>query len=111
MTRHSFELGIKQRFQLMMRHTYLMGAAGLLALVGVAIVAHFVMTRPITLKVAVGPPNSDDLKAIQAIAAQFARDRASIRLATIAVDGPVEAAAAIDSGQADFAMIRRDVAV
>ena len=47
---------------------------------------------------------------MQSIAAQLAREQFNIRLQTKVLDGgPPAAAAAIDNGQADLAVVRRDV--
>jgi len=56
----------------------------------------------------VGPPNSDDLKVIQAVAQQLSRDRATTRLRVIVKDGPVQSATALDAGEVDLAVVRRD---
>ena len=46
---------------------------------------------------------------VQALAAQFARDRTDVRLnVEVVTGGPPEAAAAIDNGKADLAVVRRD---
>ena len=46
---------------------------------------------------------------VQSIAAQLAREQANIRLQIKVLDGgPPAAAAAIDNGQADLAVVRRD---
>ena len=56
-----------------------------------------------------GPPNSEDTRVVQSIAAQLAREQFNIRLQTKVLDGgPPAAAAAIDNGQADLAVVRRD---
>src|SRR4029078_8055077 len=60
------------------------------------------------LTIAVGPPNSEDTRVVQSIGAQFAREQFNIRLQTKVVAGPPSAAAAIDNGQADLAVVRRD---
>ena len=42
--------------------------AGALAIVGALIAGYYFAVRPVTLKIAVGPANSDDLKVVQALA-------------------------------------------
>src|SRR6202043_1016385 len=61
-----------------------------------------------TLRIAVGPATGDDARLVQAMAAQFGRDRATIRLHPVLKASPADAAAAIDSGEADLAVVRRD---
>jgi len=95
----------------MLRHTWLVTIAGILALAGVVAAAFYYSSQPTTLKIAVGPPNSEDVRVVQTIAQQLARDRASIRLRILVKDGPVESSKAVDSGDADLAVVRRDRAM
>src|SRR5215471_19161057 len=102
---------VESRIRLMLRHTWLVAIAGALTLLGLAAGAIYFESQPTTLKVAVGPPNSEDVHVIQAVAQQLARDRAPIRLRPIIKDGPPQTAVAIDAGEADLAVVRRDVAM
>ncbi|MFL5060521.1 MAG: TAXI family TRAP transporter solute-binding subunit [Xanthobacteraceae bacterium] len=95
----------------MLRHTWLVAIGGILALVGLTAAALYFASQPTILKVAVGPPNSEDLRVIQTIAQHFARERTAIRLRPIIKDGAAQSAAALDSGDADLAVVRRDVAM
>ncbi|MFL4980264.1 MAG: TAXI family TRAP transporter solute-binding subunit [Xanthobacteraceae bacterium] len=95
----------------MLRHTWLVAIGGILALVGLTAAALYFASQPTILKVAVGPPNSEDLRVIQTIAQHFARERTAIRLRPIIKDGAAQSAAALDSGEADLAVVRRDVAM
>jgi TRAP transporter TAXI family solute receptor len=86
---------------------FLLIAAGLLffaAAVGVA----FILLRPTTLRIAVGPAGSDDLQLVQAMAQTFATESASVRLTVITTAGPVDSLAALASGKADLAVGRTD---
>ena len=86
---------------------FLVLAAGLLlfaSLVGVA----FVILRPTTLRIAVGPSGSDDQQLIQAMAQGFARDGGGVRLALVTTAGPVDSIAALAAGKADLAVARSD---
>jgi len=70
--------------------------------------------RPVTLRVAVGPANSDDFRMVQSIARVFdpqaaGRDRSSIKLRLVPTEGSVQSAVAMDAGQADLAVIRGDL--
>src|SRR5882757_7094939 len=42
--------------------------AGLLAIIGLVAAGYHIATRPVTLRIAVGPANSDDLRVVQALA-------------------------------------------
>jgi TRAP transporter TAXI family solute receptor len=74
------------------------------AAVGVA----FLLLRPTTLRIAVGPSGSDDLKLIQALAQSFANDGSSARLSVIPTAGPVDSIAVLTEGNADLAVARTD---
>jgi TRAP transporter TAXI family solute receptor len=67
--------------------------------------------RPVTLKIAVGPPGSDDQKLIQALAQTFSRDQSSVRLAPVTTDGAAESIALLAAGKADLAVARGDLAM
>jgi TRAP-type uncharacterized transport system substrate-binding protein len=102
------EAGNSRRLRLMMGQTLLI-TLGVILLLGSMIGAVlYLEAQPTTLRIAVGPAAGDDSRLIQAIAAQFNRDRSTIRLHPILKENPVEAAAAIDAGQADLAVVRRD---
>ena len=47
---------------------------------GVTAVVYRIANAPLTLQIAVGPENSDDVKVVQALASQLGRDFASVRL-------------------------------
>ena len=100
----------RRRLRLMMQHTWLIVIALVLLCAGVGGAIYHVSPQPPThLRMAVGPPSGEDTRVVQAIAAQFARDRANIRLNTnVVAGGTREAAAAIDKGEADLAVVRRD---
>jgi len=111
MNPRDFEERVESRTRLMLRHTWLVTIAGVLALAGVVAAAFYYLSQPTTLKIAVGPPNSDDVRVIQAVAQHVARERAPVRLRLLVKDGPVESSRAIDSGEADLAVVRRDRAM
>src|SRR5258707_8617673 len=83
-------------------------AAGLLLFAAVA-GASFLLLRPVTLRIAVGPPGSEDQKLIQALTQAFAHEAGSIRLAPITTDGAAESIALLGSGKTDLAVARGDL--
>jgi TRAP transporter TAXI family solute receptor len=86
--------------------------AGLMAVLGVAAAAYYFAMRPETLRVAVGPANSDDLKVVQTLAQAFNNQRNSqIRLRPMPTDGAAASAQALADGKADVAIIRGDLDV
>jgi len=83
--------------------------AAILALFAVAGGITYYMLRPVTLHIAVGPPNSDDVKVVQALSQAFSRDRAAIRLRPVITEGAAESAADLAQGKIDLAIVRGDV--
>jgi TRAP transporter TAXI family solute receptor len=65
--------------------------------------------RPTMLRIAVGPPNSDDQKLIQALARSFDLDRDAVRLSPITTDGAAESLALLGAAKADLAVGRADL--
>jgi TRAP transporter TAXI family solute receptor len=83
-------------------------AAGLLVF-GVAAGTLYYALRPVSLRIAVGPPGSDDQKLIQAMAQAFAHDGSAVRLSPIITDGAVESIALLGAAKADLAVARADL--
>jgi TRAP transporter TAXI family solute receptor len=83
-------------------------AAGLLLFAAAAGGLYWAL-RPVTLKIAVGPPGSDDQKLIQALAQTFSRDQSSVRLAPVQTEGAAESIAMLAAGKADLAVARGDL--
>jgi TRAP transporter TAXI family solute receptor len=86
---------------------FLLLAAVLLIFAAIA-GATFLLLRPTTLRIAVGPPGSDDQKLIQALAQSFAREGSPVRLTVISTGGPGESIGLIRTGETDLAVTRAD---
>jgi TRAP transporter TAXI family solute receptor len=91
------------------RKMMLITLAGTLALVGAVSAGYYFAMRPVTLRIAVGPQNSDDLKVVQTLSQSFAHTR--VRLRPLQTDGAIASAAALGEGKADLAIIRGDLEV
>ncbi len=89
-------------------YSLLVLAAGIF-LFGVAAGTLYLALRPVTLRIAVGPPGSDDQKLVQALAQTFARDRSPVRLSPITTEGTTEAIALFATSKADLAVARGDL--
>jgi TRAP transporter TAXI family solute receptor len=85
--------------------------AAVLALIGTGTGIYYYMERPVLLRVAVGPPNSDDVKVVQALTQAFGHSHKLIRLRPVLTAGVTESAAALSDGKADLAIIRGDLDV
>src|SRR5882672_279820 len=83
-------------------------AAGIF-LFGVAAGTLYYVLRPVTLRIAVGPAGSEDLKLVQLLAQTFAHDGSAVRLAPVATDGAAESIALFSAGKADLAVARGDL--
>src|SRR5579863_809314 len=86
---------------------FLLLAAGLSIFAAIAATG-FLLSRPTTLRIAVGPPGSDDQRLIQGLAESFMRDGGSIRLAVVSTAGPVESSSLLGASKADLAVVRAD---
>src|SRR3954464_11893454 len=93
------------------RKTALVTLALVLAIVGALAGGYYFAMRPVTLKIAVGPANSDDVKVVQALTQAFAHSRGLVRLRAVQTDGAVASATALADGNADLAIIRGDLDV
>src|ERR1700742_4004629 len=91
------------------RKMMLITLAGTLALVGAVAGTYYFAMRPVILRIAVGPPNSDDVKVVQTLTQSFAHSH--VRLKPTQTDGAAASAAALGEGKADLAIIRGDLDV
>jgi TRAP transporter TAXI family solute receptor len=89
-------------------YSLLILAAGIF-LFGATAGALYLILRPVTLRIAVGPPGSDDQKLVQALAQTFARDRSPVRLSPITTEGTTEAIALFAASKTDLAVVRGDL--
>ncbi len=90
------------------RSLLLVLAVGFVAFCGVA-VALYVVLQPLTLRIAVGPPGSEDNGVVQIIVEAFADESRTVRLSLIATDGPAESLGLLDQGKTDLAVARADL--
>jgi TRAP transporter TAXI family solute receptor len=85
--------------------------AGILAIAGTLVGAYYFAMRPVTLRIAVGPANSDDIRVVQALTQAFAHTHGLVRLRPMQTDGAAASAQALAEGKADLAIIRGDLEV
>jgi len=76
---------------------------------GAAAGALYYALRPEVLRIAVGPPGSDDSKVIEAMADAFRSESRTVRLSLIKTNGAVESLALLGAGKADLAVGRGDL--
>lgn len=93
------------------RKTALVSLALVLAIVGALAGGYYFAMRPVTLKIAVGPANSDDLKVVQTLTQAFAQSKGIVRLRPIPTEGATASAELLAEGKADLAIVRGDLDV
>jgi TRAP transporter TAXI family solute receptor len=93
------------------RKTMLVSLALVLAIVGTLAGSYYFAMRPVTLRIAVGPANSDDVRVVQTLTQAFAQNRALVRLRPVQTEGAVASAEALAEGKVDLAIIRGDLDV
>lgn len=86
---------------------FLLIAAALLIVAAVA-GAGFLLSRPTTLRIAVGPAGSEDQKLIQNLAQAFITEGSPVRLTVITTAGAVESLGLLAAGETDLAVGRAD---
>src|SRR5512141_3502906 len=88
------------------RSTFVM-LAGVLAIVGALVAGYYFAMRPVTLRIAVGPANSDDLKVVQNLTQAFNNQRNSVvRLRPVQTDDAQQSASLLGEVKAELAIIR-----
>ncbi len=97
-----------ERLQRMLRHTYLIAIALVLLAAGLIAAVFYIQSRPTHLKIAVGPRGGDDIRLVQALSQHLARERAKVRLHVVRMETGAEAGEALDKGEVDLAVVRRD---
>jgi TRAP transporter TAXI family solute receptor len=93
------------------RRTMFITLAGILAIVGTLAGGYYFAMRPVTLRIAIGPANSDDVKVVQALTQAFNQTHSHIRLRPMQTDGPAASAQLIADGKTDLAIVRGDLDV
>ena len=93
------------------RGIWLLALAAVLAIIGAVAGTYYYFERPVVLKIAVGPANSDDLKVVQTLTQAFAQHRNYVRLKPVPTDGAVASAEELAQGKVDLAIIRGDLDV
>jgi TRAP-type uncharacterized transport system substrate-binding protein len=89
-------------------YSLLILAAGIF-LFGLAAGTVYYVLRPVTLRIAVGPPGSDDQKLVQLLAQTFTHEASPVRLAPVVTAGATESLALFSAGKADLAIARGDL--
>jgi TRAP transporter TAXI family solute receptor len=89
-------------------YSLLILAAGIF-MFGLAAGTVYYLLRPVTLRIAVGPPGSDDQKLVQLMAHTFNHEGSPVRLLPVTTPGAAESIALFTAGKADLAVARGDL--
>lgn len=89
-------------------YSLLILAAGIF-LFGIAASALYYVFTPVTLRIAVGPPDSEDQKLVHALAQTFTRDGGPVRLVPIITEGALESIALFAASKVELAVARGDL--
>jgi TRAP transporter TAXI family solute receptor len=100
--------GVSRRRRKTNGYALLVLAAGIF-LFGAAAGGLYFALRPVTLRIAVGPPGSDDHKLILALTQIFAREGGPVRLSPITTQGTAESIALLATSKTDLAVARGDL--
>src|ERR1700759_911607 len=90
------------------RFSFFVLFAGILVFIAAGTALYFAL-RPETLRIAVGPPNSDDQRLIKALGQTFGQPRMSVGLAPIQTSGPAESLMLRGANKTDPAVARADL--
>ena len=86
--------------------------AGTLAIIGTLAAGYYFAMRPVTLRIAVGPANSGDLRVVQTLTRAFNNEqRSQVHLRLVQTDGALASARLLGENEADLAVIRGDLEV
>jgi TRAP transporter TAXI family solute receptor len=91
------------------RNSWVLIIAASILLFAAAAGTSYLALRPVTLRIAVGPPGGDDHKLIQAVAQAFAGEGSKVRLSLITTDGTIESIALLAATKTDLAVARGDL--
>jgi TRAP transporter TAXI family solute receptor len=91
--------------------TVLITLAAVLAIIGALAGGYYFAMRPVTLRIAVGPANSDEVKVVQALTQAFVQNRNYVRLRPVQTDGATASGEELAEGKVDLAIVRGDLGV
>jgi TRAP transporter TAXI family solute receptor len=104
------EQDFERRLKIMLRHRWSVLVSIVLLLIGLSVTAFYFLSQPARYRIAVGPAGSDDLRLVQFLATKFSKDNAPVRMRIVVTENSAQSAELIDSGKADLAVVRHDLA-
>jgi TRAP transporter TAXI family solute receptor len=91
-----------------MRRSPLIILAVLLALAGLVALGVFLLTRPTTLRIGVGPLGNENVRTITAAIQTLQREREPFRMRLVITTGGQQTSELLDTGKIDLAVVRPD---
>lgn len=88
-----------------------MALAGMFALSALSAFLIHLLTAPTTLRLAVGPIGSDDVRMAVAFVQSLNREKKSVRLKLVLTEGLADSARAFEQGRAELAIVRPDISL
>jgi hypothetical protein len=89
-----------------MRHTWFVIILSGALLIALSAITVYLTTEPTTLRVAVGPAGSDDVKFVQDLAERMKAEKATIKIVPVIKSGPVGVADIHGKAEFDVAVVR-----
>ncbi len=83
--------------------------AALLALIGLSVLAYYLVTQPTTLRVALGPVANDNVRTVTSAIQTLQREREPFRLRLLLTEGTAQTSQMLETGKADLAIVRADI--
>ena len=98
----SLEHMMRNRFRMFLRHTWLVTILGTIALVGVVWAAFYYSTKNTVMRIATGPGSA---KIVEVLANTLAKSHDRLQLQVVTTDSANASAQALNSGNADLAIV------
>lgn len=92
----------------MTQRVVLRWTATVFALAALSLATWYLATAPTTLRIAAGPQGSQQLRYLQSMARALSENREPFRLEIVPAESSASAAAALDAGTVDLALLRSD---
>jgi TRAP transporter TAXI family solute receptor len=83
--------------------------AALLGLIGLSVLAYYLITQPTTLRVAVGPVTNENVRTITSAIQTMQREREPFRLKLVLTENTAQSSEMLEKGRAELALVRTDI--
>jgi TRAP-type uncharacterized transport system substrate-binding protein len=101
----SLEHLMRNRFRMLLRHTWLVTILGTLVIGALVWWLVYITIAPTDMKIAAGPGGSANVKLVKLLTQRFVAERDKVRLSLVPTDGPQQSLQTITNNDADLAII------